>query len=150
MMIGMIDMVLVFCPLREECTIAVCHHKHPHEFNKNTCNCTSKIKSGCNPSMTCVHISQMIIPCDDCVRFECVYRGRVESLLKDPRSVENHYHSCSYLTKEGLKRRPMIYEHCPDCFGLLPDLDNNDCQNCLINDHCLTKSLEYYDKGISI
>jgi hypothetical protein len=138
----------VYCPLRNECKVVVCHHKSVHEFNKDTCSIESKLKSGCNPAASCIHVSNLFVPCDNCIKFECAYRGRVETVFKDSRDVEYHYNHCDYATMDTLKRRPITYEDQPRCFGLLWSTTNSDCQNCLVYIKCQLKNMDYIDKGL--
>lgn len=129
----------VICPVK--CDVPACHHKYSHEFNKVTCSLTYKLKHGCIIASTCVPLSQIEIPCDDCVRLDCEWRGRV--------FYEEMYHTCGYVTKETLKRTSVLIIK-PNCYGFLYDKNAIECIECEISTKCILKCIETVDKGLMI
>jgi hypothetical protein len=133
----------VYCP-NDECKVPVCHHKHAHEFDKQKCSLTYKLKKGmCGNCMTtCVPLSQTKIPCDDCIRLDCEFRNHIH--------YESDYETCGYVTRETLKRTPVTIDK-PNCFGYLYDKNKIQCTGqCEIMTKCILKCIETVDKGIML
>lgn len=133
-------MVQVYCP-NDECEVPVCHHKYAHEFDEEKCSLTSKLKKNmCCSYVTCVHISQKKIPCDNCIRLDCDLRNHIH--------YEYEYHDCGYVTRETLKRTPVTITK-PNCFGYLYDKNEIQCaEECEIMTKCILKCIDTVDKGI--
>jgi hypothetical protein len=131
----------VVCP-NEDCTVPVCHHKYAHDFDKEKCSLTSKLKKNmCCSYMTCVHVSRMKIPCDDCIRLDCKLRNHIH--------YDYEYESCGYVTQETLKRTPVAIDK-PNCFGYLYDKIAPECVECEIMTKCILKCIETVDKGLML